>query len=83
PVMQPIISISGLSKTYGSSFHALKSINLDISRGEIFALLGPNGAGKTTLFTMISGFERPTAGRILFEGRDITGQKPEALALMG
>ena len=51
----PIISVSNLSKTYASGFQALKSINLDIRRGEIFALLGPNGAGKTTLISIICG----------------------------
>jgi ABC-2 type transport system ATP-binding protein len=53
--MQPIISINKLSKTYASGFQALKSIDLDIQRGEIFALLGPNGAGKTTLINIICG----------------------------
>ncbi|MBW8722917.1 MAG: ATP-binding cassette domain-containing protein, partial [Polaromonas sp.] len=51
--MQPIISIQQLGKTYASGFHALKSVDLDIRRGEIFALLGPNGAGKTTLISII------------------------------
>ena len=50
-MQQPIISVSGLSKTYASGFQALKSVDLDIRRGEIFALLGPNGAGKTTLIS--------------------------------
>ena len=53
--MQPIISVSNLSKTYASGFEALKNINLDIRKGEIFALLGPNGAGKTTLISIICG----------------------------
>ena len=53
--MPAIISVANLSKTYASGFHALKSINLDIRRGEIFALLGPNGAGKTTLINIICG----------------------------
>ena len=60
--MQPIISIANLSKTYASGFQALKSINLDIRRGEIFALLGPNGAGKTTLISIICGIVNPSAG---------------------
>ena len=58
--MQPIISIHNLSKTYASGFQALKDINLDIRRGEIFALLGPNGAGKTTLISIICGIVNPT-----------------------
>ena len=53
--VEPIISISNLSKTYASGFQALKSINLEIRRGEIFALLGPNGAGKTTLISIVCG----------------------------
>ncbi|MEO7157538.1 MAG: ATP-binding cassette domain-containing protein, partial [Vicinamibacterales bacterium] len=53
--VQPIISISNLSKTYASGFQALKGVNLDIRRGEIFALLGPNGAGKTTLISAVCG----------------------------
>ena len=59
---QPIISVSNLSKTYASGFQALKSINLDIRRGEIFALLGPNGAGKTTLISIICGIVTPSGG---------------------
>ena len=58
----PIISVSNLSKTYASGFQALKNINLDIRRGEIFALLGPNGAGKTTLISIICGIVNPTEG---------------------
>jgi ABC-2 type transport system ATP-binding protein len=69
--MPPIISVSGLSKTYASGFHALKSISLDIARGEIFALLGPNGAGKTTLISIICGIVTPTSGTVLADGHDV------------
>ena len=69
--MPPIISISNLTKTYGSGFQALKNINLEISKGEIFALLGPNGAGKTTLISIICGIVTPTAGKVLADGHDI------------
>ncbi|MCA0275368.1 MAG: ABC transporter ATP-binding protein [Proteobacteria bacterium] len=69
--MQPIISVSNLSKTYASGFSALKNINLDIRRGEIFALLGPNGAGKTTLISIICGIVNPSEGRVLADGHDI------------
>jgi ABC-2 type transport system ATP-binding protein len=69
--MIPAISVSNLSKTYASGFQALKSINLDIRKGEIFALLGPNGAGKTTLISIICGLVNPSEGRVLVEGRDI------------
>jgi ABC-2 type transport system ATP-binding protein len=70
-VMQPIISISNLSKTYASGFQALKAVNLEIRRGEIFALLGPNGAGKTTLISIICGIVNPTEGVVLADGHDI------------
>lgn len=69
--MQPIISVSGLTKTYASGFQALKNIHLEIRKGEIFALLGPNGAGKTTLISIICGIVNPTQGTILADGRDI------------
>ncbi|MEO5322342.1 ABC transporter ATP-binding protein [Mesorhizobium sp. CC13] len=69
--MQPIISVSNLSKTYASGFTALKNVNLDIRRGEIFALLGPNGAGKTTLISIICGIVNPSEGKVLADGHDI------------
>ncbi len=67
----PIISINNLDKTYGSGLQALKKINLDVRRGEIFALLGPNGAGKTTLISVICGIVTPSAGTVLVDGHDI------------
>ena len=69
--MQPIISVADLSKTYASGYQALKSVNLDIRRGEIFALLGPNGAGKTTLINIICGIVTASTGSVLVDGRDI------------
>lgn len=69
--MQPIISVSDLSKTYASGLHALKRISLDINRGEILALLGPNGAGKTTLISIICGIVNPSAGTVRVDGHDI------------
>src|SRR4051812_23311774 len=69
--MQPIISVSNLTKTYASGFHALKGVNLEIRPGEIFALLGPNGAGKTTLISIICGIVNPTSGTILADGHDV------------
>ncbi|AOB26381.1 MULTISPECIES: ABC transporter ATP-binding protein [Bordetella] len=69
--MQAVISVQGLSKTYASGHSALKNINLDIHRGEIFALLGPNGAGKTTLISIICGIVNPGSGRVLADGHDI------------
>ncbi len=69
--MQPVISVSNLSKTYASGFSALKSVDLEVRRGEIFALLGPNGAGKTTLINIICGIVNPTGGSVLVDGHDI------------
>ena len=69
--MSPIISIRGLDKTYASGFQALKSVDLDIRKGEIFALLGPNGAGKTTLISIVCGIVNPSAGTVTADGHDI------------
>src|SRR5215470_913366 len=69
--MAPIISVSHLSKTYGSEFRALKGVNLEIRRGEIFGLLGPNGAGKTTLISIICGIVNPSEGKVSVAGHDI------------
>ena len=71
-----IISISDLSKTYASGFQALKSVDLDIRRGEIFALLGPNGAGKTTLISIVCGIVNPSAGSVTVDGHDIVTRLP-------
>jgi len=68
--MQPIISISGLSKTYAGGFQALKDVDLDINKGEIFGLLGPNGAGKTTLINIVCGIVTKTAGTVTVDGFD-------------
>ncbi|KQZ93984.1 multidrug ABC transporter ATP-binding protein [Mesorhizobium sp. Root157] len=81
--MQPIISISGVSKTYASGFNALKDINLDIRRGEIFALLGPNGAGKTTLISIVCGIVNRSGGTITVDGHDIGRDYRAARALIG
>ena len=69
--MQPIISIQGLTKTYAGGFQALKGVDLDIRRGEIFALLGPNGAGKTTLIGIVCGLVRMSGGTVTADGHDI------------
>jgi ABC-2 type transport system ATP-binding protein len=81
--MQPIISVSNLSKSYASGFQALKGINLDIRRGEIFALLGPNGAGKTTLIGIICGILVPTEGKVTVDGHDIITDYRAARSLIG
>ncbi len=67
---EPILSIRGLHKEYGTGVKALKSVDLDIRKGEIFALLGPNGAGKTTLINIICGIVTPTGGEVLVEGKN-------------
>jgi ABC-2 type transport system ATP-binding protein len=66
----PILSIRKLRKTYGTGVDALKSVDLDINRGEIFALLGPNGAGKTTLINIVCGIVTPSSGEVLIDGRN-------------
>jgi ABC-2 type transport system ATP-binding protein len=81
--MQPIISVKNLSKTYASGFEALKHVDLDIRKGEIFALLGPNGAGKTTLISIICGIVTPSAGRVLVDGHDIATDYRDARAMIG
>ena len=81
--MQPIISVSNLAKTYASGFKALKKINLDIYKGEIFALLGPNGAGKTTLINIICGIVNPTEGKVLADGHDIISEYRAARSMIG
>jgi ABC-2 type transport system ATP-binding protein len=81
--MQAIISISNLSKTYASGFQALKDINLDIRRGEIFALLGPNGAGKTTLISTICGIVNPTQGTVTVDGHNIITDYRAARSMIG
>ena len=81
--VQPIISVRGLSKTYAGGFQALKAIDLDIRKGEIFALLGPNGAGKTTLISIICGIVNPGSGQVLADGHDIVADYRAARAKIG
>ena len=81
--MQPVISIKNLSKSYASGLQALKDINLDISKGEIFALLGPNGAGKTTLISIICGIVTPSSGSVSVAGHDIVADYRAARAMIG
>jgi ABC-2 type transport system ATP-binding protein len=81
--MQPIVSITDVSKTYATGFEALKHVSLDIHKGEIFALLGPNGAGKTTLINIICGIVTPSTGRVLADGHDIVGEYRQARFKIG
>jgi ABC-2 type transport system ATP-binding protein len=79
----PAVSISNLSKTYDNGYSALKSVDLDITRGEIFALLGPNGAGKTTLIGTVCGLVRPSSGQILVNGFDVVTEFRQSRELIG
>ncbi len=81
--MQPIISVSGLNKTYAGGFQALKNIDLDIRQGEIFALLGPNGAGKTTLISIVCGIVNATGGKVTADGHDIVADYRAARSKIG
>ena len=81
--LQPVVSVSHLSKTYASGFQALKKVNLEIRRGEIFALLGPNGAGKTTLINIICGIVNPTEGDVRAGGHDIIAEYRKTRSLIG
>ena len=81
--MQPIIAVSDLTKTYATGFEALKDIDLEIRKGEIFALLGPNGAGKTTLINIICGIVTPSAGTVTIDGHDIVTDYRAARSLVG
>src|SRR5688572_10366906 len=81
--MQPIISVVDLVKTYASGFQALKHIDLEIRRGEIFALLGPNGAGKTTLINVICGIVNASSGKVTADGHDIVREYRAARAKIG
>ncbi|MGY6708905.1 MAG: ATP-binding cassette domain-containing protein [Rhizobiaceae bacterium] len=83
PTTSPIISVSGLSKTYENGFQALKSVDLDIRESEILALLGPNGAGKTTMISIICGLANSTAGSVTVGGHDITRDYRAARSLIG
>ena len=83
PIADAIVSIRGLSKTYKSGFQALKRVDLDIRRGEIFALLGPNGAGKTTLISIICGIVNGSDGSVTVDGHDIVRDFRAARGLIG
>ena len=81
--MAGVISINNLSKTYASGFQALKTVDLEINKGEIFALLGPNGAGKTTLISIICGLVTPSTGQVLVDGHDIASDYRAARSKIG
>jgi ABC-2 type transport system ATP-binding protein len=79
----PVLSIRGLRKQYATGVEALKSVDLDIQRGEIFALLGPNGAGKTTMISIICGIVTPSAGEVLIDGKNWQRHYREARTRIG
>jgi ABC-2 type transport system ATP-binding protein len=81
--MQPIIAVSNLTKTYANGFQALKRVDLEIRKGEIFALLGPNGAGKTTLINIICGIVNASSGTVTIGGHDIISDYRAARSLVG
>src|SRR5437660_2734907 len=81
--MEPVVSIRGLTKTYASGFAALRRIDLEIGKGEIFALLGPNGAGKTTLISIVCGIVSPTTGTVTADGHDIVRDYRAARSRIG
>ncbi len=77
-----LLETVGLTKHFGG-LAAVHKVDMSIEQGQIVGLIGPNGAGKTTLINLISGFMRPTRGRIIFDGKDVTGRKPHLLSRMG
>jgi ABC-2 type transport system ATP-binding protein len=83
PPASAAITIAGLTKTYASGLQALKRIDLEIHKGEIFALLGPNGAGKTTLISIVCGIVTPTTGNVVVDGHDIVRDYRSARAKIG
>jgi branched-chain amino acid transport system ATP-binding protein len=80
--MTPAVTLDHVTKRFGG-VQAVQDVSIEIAAGEITGLIGPNGAGKTTLFRVISGAMRPTAGRVLFEGQEITGWHPHAVCRLG
>ena len=81
-MVEPILAVEGISKQFGG-LRAVHEASLSVESGRITAVIGPNGAGKTTLFAMITGFLTPTAGRIVYNGADITGMPAHRLARQG
>ena len=78
----PLLEVRGLTKRFGG-LAAVSGVTFDVAAGELVGLIGPNGAGKTTLFHLITGFHRPTAGSVTFDGREVTGLRPHAICRLG
>ncbi|AEH51189.1 ABC transporter ATP-binding protein [Pseudothermotoga thermarum] len=79
---RPLLEVNGITMKFGSLV-ANDNVSFVVNEGEIVSLIGPNGAGKTTLFNCISGFYKPFSGKVLFDGKDITGKKPHQIAKIG
>jgi len=79
---QTLLDVRGVTRRFGG-LTAVNGVDLSISEGELISVIGPNGAGKSTLFNLITGLDTPDAGRVQFDGRDITGVRPEKLAALG
>ena len=77
-----MLEVGGVSKSFGA-LAALSRVSLMVREGEVFSVIGPNGAGKSTLFNVISGLHAPTAGRIIFRGKEVTGLGPEVINRRG
>jgi len=80
--MSPLLDVKGVTKRYGG-LTANADISFDVNEGEIVGIIGPNGAGKSTLFDLITGFQLLDAGRVILDGRDITGQRPDRISGLG
>jgi branched-chain amino acid transport system ATP-binding protein len=80
--MSPLLDVRGASKRFGGVI-ANADISFDVNEGEIVGIIGPNGAGKSTLFDLITGFQPPDSGQVLFDGRDITGMRPDRISMLG
>jgi branched-chain amino acid transport system ATP-binding protein len=77
-----LLKVEAITKRFGG-LEAVHELSATVDRGEIVGMIGPNGAGKTTAFSLISGFLRPDSGKVYFEGKDITGQRPDIICGMG
>jgi branched-chain amino acid transport system ATP-binding protein len=78
----PLLEVKDLTKRFGG-LTAVDSLSFGVNEGETVSIIGPNGAGKTTVFNLITGFQRPTRGQVLFEGKELVGYKPHRIALAG
>src|ERR671937_1607828 len=77
-----VLTLESVTKRFGG-LTAVRAVSLEVRAGELLGVIGPNGAGKTTLFSVIAGYYRPEEGRVLFDGRDVTGLPPHAISRLG